>query len=86
MANVATSVRIASNANSVLTDLANRFGKSKAQVIETAHKEREERIFWEEVRCGFARIAADPEEAARQKAEIETWDRVSSVDFKNETW
>ena len=57
-----------------------------AQVIESALKELEERIFWEEVHCAFERIAADPEEAARQKAEIDIWDRVASVDFKEVAW
>ena len=31
-------------------------------------------------------IAADPEEAARQKAEIELWDQTSDRDFKDEVW
>jgi predicted transcriptional regulator len=86
MTNVATSVRIPGDANDILSGLAAKLGKSKAQVIETALKELEERIFWAEVRGAFERIAADPEEAARQRAEIEIWDRTSDRDFKDETW
>ena len=86
MVNVPTSVRIPVAANGTLSQLSVKLGKSKAQVIETALKELEERIFWAEVRGAFERIAADPEEAARQKAEIEIWDRTSDSDFKDEVW
>ena len=61
-------------------------GKYKAQVVETALQELKERIFWAEVRGAFERITADPEEAARQKAEIELWDQTSDRDFKDEVW
>jgi predicted transcriptional regulator len=86
MANVATSVRIAADASGILSELATKLGKSKAQVIEAALKEFEERIFWSEVRGAFERSAGDPEEGARQKAEIELWDRTSDSDFKAEAW
>jgi len=43
-------------------------------------------IFWAEVRGAFERIAADPQESARQKAEIELWDKTSDRDFKDEVW
>lgn len=86
MENVATSVRIAGAANGILSILSVKLGKSKAQVIEAALKELEERIFWEEVRSAFARIAADPNESASQKAEIELWDRTSDADFRGEAW
>lgn len=86
MAKAATSVRIAGDAHEVLSALAAKLGKSKAQVIEAALKELEERIFWAEVRGAFERIAADPVEAARQKAEIEVWDRTTDSDFRDEAW
>ena len=86
MANVAVSVRIPGDASGILSALAVKLGKSKAQVIETALKELEERIFWAEVKGAFDRAAADPEESARQKAEMELWDRVSGHDFKDEAW
>ena len=86
MPNAATSVRIAGDANGILSALAAKLGTSKAQVIETALKELEERIFWAEVRGAFESITADPEEAARQKAEIELWDQTSDRDFKDEVW
>jgi predicted transcriptional regulator len=86
MENVATSVRIAGDANGILSKLAAKLGKSKAQVIETALKELEERIFWAEVKGAFEHISSDPEEAGRQKAEIELWDQTSDRDFKDEVW
>ena len=86
MENVATSVRIAGAAVGIVAQLSAKLGKSKAQVIETALKELEERIFWSEVRESFAKAAADPAEAARQKAELELWERTSEFDFKDEEW
>jgi predicted transcriptional regulator len=86
MENAATSVRIAGDAIRVLSDLSTKLAQPKAQVIERALKELEERIFWSEVEEAFARTAADPDEAARQKAEIELWDRISDQDFKDEKW
>ena len=86
MANIATSVRIAGDAIGVLPKLSAKLGQPKAQVIETALKQLEERIFWEEVGEAFERIAADPMESARQKAEIELWDRGTARDFEGEEW
>ena len=60
MENIATSVRIAGDAIDVLSKLSDKLGKPKAQVIERALKEMEERIFWDEVSLAFDRIAADP--------------------------
>lgn len=74
MESIATSVRIAGDAIDILSALASKLGQSKAQVIEIALKELEERIFWAEVADAFDRIAADPQEAALQKAEIELWE------------
>jgi hypothetical protein len=86
MGSIASSVRITGDAMAVLSNLAATLGTSKAQVIETALRELEERIFWAEVRDSFARTAADPEECARKKAEIEIWERCSADDFKDEEW
>jgi predicted transcriptional regulator len=86
MRNVATSVRIPEHANSILSGLATKLGQSKAQVVEIALRELEERIFWADVRDAFERAAADPEEAARQKGEIAVWERVSETDFRDEQW
>ena len=86
MENIATSVRIAGDAIHVLSKLSDKLGQSKSQVIETALKQMEERMFWEEVRHAFDRIAADPEESARQNAEAELWDRGTARDFGAEEW
>lgn len=86
MRNVATSVRIPEDANRILSALAAKLGQPKAQVVEIALKEMEERIFWADVRDAFEQAAANPEEAARQKAEIADWDRVSDTDFRDERW
>jgi hypothetical protein len=84
--NVATSVRIPEGANSILSALSAKLGQSKAQVVETALKEMEERIFWADVRDAFERASADPREAAEQQAEIAVWEQVSDHDFKDEQW
>ena len=86
MENIATSVRIAGDAIGVLSKLSAKLRQSKAQVIATALKQLEERIFWEDVGEAFERIAADPSETARQKAEIELWDRGTARDFEGEEW
>lgn len=86
MANIATSVRIGGDAVDLLSELAAKLGQSKAMVIETALRQMEERMFWAEVRDAFDRIASDPKAAARQKAEVELWDRTSDLDFRHEKW
>jgi predicted transcriptional regulator len=86
MENIATSVRIAGDALGVLSKLSAKLRQSKAQIIETALKQLEERIFWEDVDEAFERIAADPVGSARQKAEIELWDRSTARDFEGEEW
>ena len=86
MPNVVTSVRIPGDASDILSELAAKLGKSKAKVIETALKELEEKLFWSDVRSAFERIAADPAESARQRVEMELWDRTSDRDFMDEKW
>jgi predicted DNA-binding protein len=83
---VATSVRIPEDANSILSALSAKLGQSKAQVVETALKEMEQRIFRADVRDAFERASADPREAAGEQAEIAVWDRVSDHHFKDEQW
>ena len=86
MENAATSVRIAGDAIGLLAKLSTKLGQSKAQVIESALKQMEERIFWEEVRESFERIAANPEDSAQQKAEVKLWDQGTARDFAGEEW
>jgi hypothetical protein len=46
----------------------------------------EEELFWQETEVAFARIAADPEESALQRAEMELWDKGTAKDFEDEDW
>jgi len=86
MPNVASSVRINGDAMDVLSNLALKLGQPKAQVVERALKELEEKIFWADVHHAFEQNAANPEQAAQQKAEFELWDRASNTDLKGEAW
>jgi predicted transcriptional regulator len=86
MESVATSVRVAGDAIRVLSSLSEKLGQPKAQVIELALKQLEERIFWQEVRDAFEQSASDPSEAAKQKDEMELWDRGTERDFAGEEW
>jgi hypothetical protein len=86
MANVASSVRINGNAMDVLSNLAEKLGQPKAQVVELALRELEEKIFWGDVHTAFEQTAADPEQSAQQKAEFELWGGGSSRDLKDESW
>lgn len=54
--------------------------------METDLKQMEERMFWNEVEQAFDRIAADPQESARQRVEIELWDQGTARDFSGERW
>jgi predicted transcriptional regulator len=86
MSYVATSVRINGDAADALSGLATKLGQPKAKVIELALRELSDKVFWEDVQRAFEAAAADPEESARQKAEIRLWDRASDADFGDETW
>jgi hypothetical protein len=70
MENVATSVRITGAANALLTDLAGKTGKSKAQIVEEALRDWEDRMFWAEVQSAFE--APEPEELRKER---ELWER-----------
>jgi hypothetical protein len=86
MESVATRVRVAGDAIRVLSSLSEKLGQPKAQVIELALKQLEERIFWQEVREAFDRAAEDPREAPKQKEEAEPWEGATERDFKGEAW
>jgi len=62
MENIATSVRITA---------AGKTGKPKAQIVEEALRDWEDRMFWTEVQEAFA---ADPE-SDEFRTERELWDR-----------
>ena len=70
MENIATSVRITAGAKALLTDLAGRTGKPKAQIVEEALRHWEDRIFWSEVQSAFA---SGPAPDGLQ-AETELWE------------
>ena len=70
MENVATSIRINAAANALLTQLAARTGKSKAEIVEQALREWEERTFWAGVQSAFT--APEPEQL---RVERELWER-----------
>ena len=86
METVATSVRVAGDAIGILAKLSEKLGQSKAQVIEIALKELEERLFWQEVHESFDRLAADPAEVRKQQAEADAWERGTSRDLVGEDW
>lgn len=84
MKNIATSVRITSDAMAALDSLSTKLGKSKAQVVEVALQQLEDKVFWSEVHDAFARTASNSAEAAEQKKEMAVWDRVSEGDLSGE--
>ncbi len=86
MENIASSVRINADALAILSGLASKLGRPKAQVIELALRDLEEKTFWAAVGCAFEQSANDPAESARQGAEIALWDRASDADFQDERW
>jgi len=73
MENIATSVRITATANAMLSKLADKTGKSKAQVVEEALRDWEDRIFWAEVHAAFS----VPESAELQR-ERQLWERTAA--------
>jgi predicted DNA-binding protein len=54
MENIAKSVRITADADALLAQLAAKTGKPKAQVIQEALRDLEDRLFWTEVQGAFA--------------------------------
>jgi hypothetical protein len=86
MENVATSVRITGDASAVLADLSAKLGQPKAQIVERALRELEEKVFWSAVQSAFEGNASDDGDLARRKTEIELWQRAESEDFRDEQW
>ena len=70
MENMATSVRITATANSLLSALAGKTGKPKAQIVEEALRHWEDTMFWAEVQSAFA----DAPESDEPRAERELWE------------
>ena len=76
MESIATSVRITAAANALLSSLASKTGKPKAQIVEEALRDWEDRMFWAEVQQAF--VNPQPDEF---RAERELWDRTVSDGF-----
>jgi hypothetical protein len=74
MENIATSVRITAAANALLSALAGKIGKPKAQIVEEALRGWDDKMFWTEVQQAFA---ASPE-SEELRTERELWDRTVS--------
>ncbi|HEY4361744.1 MAG TPA: ribbon-helix-helix protein, CopG family [Bryobacteraceae bacterium] len=74
METIATSVRITATANALLSALAGKTGKPKAQIVEEALRQWEDKMFWMEVQQAFASTPESPE----LRAERELWDRTVS--------
>ena len=71
METIATSVRITATANALLSDLAAQTGKRKAQIVEEALRDWEDRIFWAAVQSAFAG-APESDELRRER---DLWER-----------
>lgn len=79
MEHIAKSVRITEDADALLSSLATKTGKPKAQVVQEALRVLEDRIFWTEVQTAFS---GDQSEAA---AETALWDATVGDGFQNES-
>ena len=78
MENIATSVRITAAANALLSNLADKTGKSKAQIVEEALRDWDDRIFWAEVQSAFA-AAPESEELRRER---QLWENTAADGFE----
>jgi predicted DNA-binding protein len=78
MENIARSVRITADADSLLTTLAGKTGKPKAQIVQEALKVLEDRIFWSEVQTAF-------ESGSEAASETELWDTTVADGFEHES-
>lgn len=78
MENVARSVRITTDADTLLTALAAKTGKPKAQIVQEALRDLEDRIFWSEVQAAF-------ESGTETAAETALWDTTVPDGFKHES-
>jgi predicted transcriptional regulator len=70
MESIATSIPITADADALLSDLAIRTGKPKAQIVEEALRHWEDTMFWPTVQSAFA---AAPE-TGEVRAERELWE------------
>jgi len=66
METVTTNIHVTPQANRILTDLSNHLNKPKAEVIEQALLDLEERLFWEEVHAAYAVEEADDMKRERE--------------------
>jgi predicted transcriptional regulator len=71
METIATSIRITADANALLSDLAVKTGKPKAQIVEEALRHFEDTMFWGAVQDAFA--GAPESEELRHEREL--WER-----------
>jgi predicted transcriptional regulator len=81
MPTVASNLRITLDANRILTGLAERLSRPKAQVIELALRQFDDRLFWADVQKAFAE-GESPEMAA----ERELWDTATPDGLAREHW
>ncbi|MBS1830962.1 MAG: hypothetical protein JST93_37055 [Acidobacteria bacterium] len=81
METVATNVRVTQQASKILSDLSNHLKKPKAQVIEQALRDLEERVFWQEVHDAYAQA-----ESEEMKRERELWDTTVGDGIEGEEW
>lgn len=79
MESIAKSVRITADADALLGTLAGKTGKSKAQIIQEALHNLEDRIFWAEVQSAFANGSGE------MAAETELWESTVPDGFENES-
>lgn len=70
MKSVATSVRITASSRALLSLLAEKTGRPKAQIVEEALRAWEDRVFWADVQQSFASVA----ESAELRAERDLWE------------
>jgi hypothetical protein len=84
MRDMAKSVRITADADCILELLTAKLRQPKAQVLEKALKELEERIFWSETAEAFA--TAGKQEPSQGANDTELWDRGTTRDFSGEEW
>lgn len=78
---MASSVRITPAANQLLSQLSEKLGHSKAQVIEEALRRLEELEFWNSVQAAF-----DSGETDESRAERELWDSTVSDGLAGGRW
>lgn len=72
MSDVATSVRVNRDAFETLERLSARTKQAKAEIIELALRELEDRMFWQEVHDAYAQP-----ESEEMKEERKRWDRTT---------